>query len=662
MKIRTTLGVLILLACIASACRPAIQPLQATRRVADAPYISLSPAFGASESTITVSGAGFPGAETIDFYIGLPNAGTTARPIASAQSAADGSFSANITLPAAWSDGKPMTEPQLVIVAANQDFSVRATATFNLGANAGSLQPYFNAEGGFTLSLPAEWTVSGPQDSPLGRQYLLGPAPLGQGTTASRIIIADAASLSIRQAIDLLCSGACATPPILEASGLIPAQVTTIGGNGAQALEWYFVQHESHLIYFSIHDADTLQTLDAVIQTFSLGAAADALPTPEPAVEAARQALARELGISPYLIMIQSFDHAEWPDACLGLRVEGEACAEVVTPGYVGLLETRSQQVEFRADANGSQVRLIPGAALSARQVLMQQLGLDVDAVHIAGVERVEWPDACLGIATAGSLCAQVVTPGYKIVLEAEGRRYEYHADESGANLRLAAAPEAEIEDAAIVWTQDSDGACQTAIIGGQDVAFGSCQGALVLGRLVAEMDRPAELASFVGTYASFEAVTPAGTVKFTGKGTAVATPAERRMIAEWARLAQMEAAGGRSGASYGLAFAWHREGGIAGFCDDVSVYITGAVVATSCTGAQPTELGRLRLTAVQLEQMYAWIDRLQSFEFEHTDPAVADAMTVRLVFMGAGTASATDADIQSIQQFASDLLAGLRK
>ncbi|HJW83716.1 MAG TPA: hypothetical protein VJ754_05365, partial [Anaerolineae bacterium] len=322
MKTRTTLGLLILLTCIASACQPASQPFQATRRFANAPGISLSPAFGGPESTITVSGAGFPAGETIDFYIGLPNAGTTPRPIATAQSAADGSFSTSIRLPAAWPDGKPITEPQLVIVAANQDFSVRATATFNLGAEAGSLRPYFNAEGGFTLSLPAEWTVSGPQDTPLGRQYLLGAAPLRQGPAASSIIIADAARLSIRQAIDLLCGGACATPPELEASGLIPAQVATVGGNGAPALEWYFVQHEDNLIYFSIHDADSLQTLDAVIQTFSLGAAADALPTPEPAVEAARQALARELGISPYLIMIQSFDHAEWPDACLGLPAQ----------------------------------------------------------------------------------------------------------------------------------------------------------------------------------------------------------------------------------------------------------------------------------------------------------------------------------------------------
>ena len=44
-------------------------------------------------------------------------------------------------------------------------------------------------------------------------------------------------------------------------------------------------------------------------------------------------------------------------------------------------------------------------------------------------VEFVEWPDACLGIAQRDVACAEVITPGYRIILEANGATYEYHTD-----------------------------------------------------------------------------------------------------------------------------------------------------------------------------------------------------------------------------------------
>jgi hypothetical protein len=127
-------------------------------------------------------------------------------------------------------------------------------------------------------------------------------------------------------------------------------------------------------------------------------------------------------------------------------------------------------------------------------------------------------------------------------------------------------------------------------------------------------------------------------------------------MIAEWAHLVFVEAAGGRGGASYGLALAWHREGGIAGFCDDLTVYVTGDVYAAPCNSGQPGEIGRSRLTAAQLAQVYAWIDSFKAFELNKKDPATADAMTVRLVFSGVGAKEATDADKQAIANFAQEL------
>jgi hypothetical protein len=79
-----------------------------------------------------------------------------------------------------------------------------------------------------------------------------------------------------------------------------------------------------------------------------------------------------------------------------------------------------------------------PQAALSARADLAQRLQIDADTIKLVSVEQVDWPDACMGIQTPGVMCAQVITPGYKVVLEANGKQYEYHTNESGSVVRLA--------------------------------------------------------------------------------------------------------------------------------------------------------------------------------------------------------------------------------
>ena len=318
-------------------------------------------------------------------------------------------------------------------------------------------------------------------------------------------------------------------------------------------------------------------------------------------------------------------------------------------------------------DAAGGPIEPGPalrGGVLAARQLLAQQLHVDLDQVKAVAYEPTEFPDSCLGLALPGVMCAQVITPGYVVTLEAEGQKYVFHTDDNGTNVRLAEAPPVNVNDAAIVWQHEENTGCQTATIGPDTVAFGVCGGPQAPGKFAGDV-RAQAFANYVSTYASFGAMTPAGQITFTGKGSTQATPAEQRMIAEFARLAALEAAGGRSGAAYGLILAWHREGGIAGFCDDLTVYVTGDVFATSCRGNQPSELGRGRLNAAQLAQAFEWVDRLKSFEGEQSDakpgePMPADGMLTRLIFAGNGAAEPTESDKTMIQALASDLFASL--
>ncbi len=296
-------------------------------------------------------------------------------------------------------------------------------------------------------------------------------------------------------------------------------------------------------------------------------------------------------------------------------------------------------------------------AGVLVRQILAQQLQLDLNEIEIVTVEAVEWPDACLGVYTADMMCAQVITPGYRVVLAVDGQQYEYHTNLDGSNVQLASAPEANVGEILIEWQQTQD-FCEAAQIGTEGIVFGPCMGVQMGGKLVSS-ERELELADLVATYAPFETETPAGIVTFHGQGSTEATPAEQRMIAEWSRQAALEASAGRSGASWGLAFAWHREGGIAGFCDDLTVYVTGQVFASSCRDQTPETIGQRFLTAEELEQVYAWVDEYAPFELDQSDPATAaDAMSVTLIFSGAGDSVADEETQQAILDFSSSLYA----
>jgi hypothetical protein len=77
-----------------------------------------------------------------------------------------------------------------------------------------------------------------------------------------------------------------------------------------------------------------------------------------------------------------------------------------------------------------------PYAAAAAEQQLGQELDLPVDEIDLVSFERVEWPDACLGLAEPGELCAEVLTPGWRVTLNAQGQQYEFHTDMNGDKLR----------------------------------------------------------------------------------------------------------------------------------------------------------------------------------------------------------------------------------
>ncbi len=68
----------------------------------------------------------------------------------------------------------------------------------------------------------------------------------------------------------------------------------------------------------------------------------------------------------------------------------------------------------------------------TARTMLAERLSVAPEVITTVSVEMVTWPDACLGIADPARVCAQVLTPGYRITLRMGTDTYTYHTDLHG--------------------------------------------------------------------------------------------------------------------------------------------------------------------------------------------------------------------------------------
>jgi len=168
---------------------------------------------------------------------------------------------------------------------------------------------------------------------------------------------------------------------------------------------------------------------------------------------------------------------------------------------------------------------------------LSENVGLPVDKIKLVSTEAVEWPDGCLGVQEEGLACTEVITPGFRVILEANGRQVEYRTNEDGTQIRPAT-----------------------------------------------------------------------------------------------------------------IAMTWKREGGIAGFCDYMTVYLSGEVQASSCKQGKYVE-GLLIdiLSEEEFAKFDEWLTKYGNVNIDESDPkGVADRMVVTLTFMGTGSQQTL---IQSTEQ-----------
>lgn len=106
------------------------------------------------------------------------------------------------------------------------------------------------------------------------------------------------------------------------------------------------------------------------------------------------------------------------------------------------------------------------------------------------------------------------------------------------------------------------------------------------------------------------------------------------------------------------VALIWTREGGIAGFCDELIVDVTSTATAYSCAAMDDSQVAPQLLAAEPRQQLYDWLNSLQPFEYNQSDSATADSMTVTLSFDGQGSTAADAMQQSDIEAFVSRIYA----
>ncbi|MFN8501678.1 hypothetical protein [Kouleothrix sp.] len=200
------------------------------------------------------------------------------------------------------------------------------------------------------------------------------------------------------------------------------------------------------------------------------GAGGTSVRPPDELVQAAQLRLAAYLKRPPAQIELQSANREEWPDGALGCPADGMAYPQVVTPGFrlVFTSDNQAQSYEVHTGmgtsqlilcADGQPADLGAGASVErhrgdspaplddagraiadlARAALARELQIAESDVQMVAAEPVEWNDSSLGCPSPGQAALQVITPGYRLVLSAQGRTYEYHTDQGKRLVRCEA-------------------------------------------------------------------------------------------------------------------------------------------------------------------------------------------------------------------------------
>ena len=79
---------------------------------------------------------------------------------------------------------------------------------------------------------------------------------------------------------------------------------------------------------------------------------------------------------------------------------------------------------------------LPPDVALNVQNQISQNLGVAIESIKITKVEKMDWPNGCLGLPQGDEVCTEAVTPGWLLTFNIDGKESKYRVDKTGTVIR----------------------------------------------------------------------------------------------------------------------------------------------------------------------------------------------------------------------------------
>ena len=276
-------------------------------------------------------------------------------------------------------------------------------------------------------------------------------------------------------------------------------------------------------------------------------------------------------------------------------------------------------------------------AQQAAIAALAQDLNLPISQIKIISTQAVTWPNGCLGVVHVGVLCTQATVDGFQIVLQANGKQYEYHTNQDGSSViqAILSSVSGDVEQKSQAQLATSLGIDQNSITVDSDRAVefpDSCMGVAIQDVACSQMVTPGRIIVLEANNVQYE--------YHANQDGSVVQPAT-------------------------LAFIWRRSGGLAGVCDSLTVFLSGEVYANECKLQNQLKAGSIStlLTTQEQKQFAAWMSILEQTNLDASDAqGVSDRMTRTLTLFTEGTQPVSDTDKAALFQMAQKMFTDLSK
>jgi hypothetical protein len=148
------------------------------------------------------------------------------------------------------------------------------------------------------------------------------------------------------------------------------------------------------------------------------------------------------------LILTLSFLTACVKTTPTGTYPPPEASPTTTSPGYPPpatdqVTPTVSSVYPSPTEVGPSTPTLVPDSIAPAEQAAVQEVSkkynIPANEIQVVSIEAVTWPNGCLGVVIPGVMCTDVMTPGFRIILSANGQQFEIHTNQDGTSVIDAA-------------------------------------------------------------------------------------------------------------------------------------------------------------------------------------------------------------------------------